>query len=72
MKRILDGTARVVGIVTTTAWIALSSMKYESVVLDHRGNAWLQALVFLGLPVGLPLFARLWMDEGRARDRAGR
>jgi cyanate permease len=72
MKRILDGPVRVTGIVITAAWIGFSFMRYESVVLNHHGNAWLRALVFLALPVGLPLFAMLWMDEGRARERAGR
>ena len=72
MKRIVPQTPRVTGIVITAAWICFSFMRYESMVLNHHGNVWLRALVFLALPVGLPLFAMLWMDEGRSRERAGR
>jgi hypothetical protein len=65
----MDRTPRVVGIVLSGGWILFSAMSYDRAVIAHAGNPWLRALVVLGLVVGLPIFARLWMDEGRQRER---
>lgn len=63
-------TLRVVGILISGAWIIFSAMNYESGLDDPHSSSWLRALTLLGLIVGLPVFARLWMAEGRARERA--
>jgi len=60
--------ARGIGIVITSGWILFSAMNYDRAV-EPEGNPWLRGVVILGLLVGLPLFARLFMAEGRARER---
>ncbi len=65
----MERTPRVIGIVISGGWIVFSAMNYDRGVVAHPDNPWLRALVVLGLVVGLPTFARLWMDEGRQRER---
>lgn len=62
-------TPRIIGIAISGGWIVLSAMYYDTGVFDHPGSPWLRALVALGLVAGLSAFARLWMDEGRQRER---
>jgi hypothetical protein len=68
----MDRTPRVIGIVLSGGWILFSAMNYDRGVLDPHSNPWLKGLVVLGLVVGLPAFARLWMEEGRERERTER
>lgn len=63
---------RVIGIVISGGWILFSAMNYDRGVNDPHSNPWLRGLVVLGLIVGVPVFARLWMEEGRARERRDR
>ena len=65
----MDKTPRVIGIVLSGGWVLFSAMNYDRGVIEHPGNPWLRALVVLGLVIGLPAFARLWMDEGRQREQ---
>lgn len=65
----MDRTPRVIGIALSGGWILFSAMNYDRAVNAHTGNLWLRAMVVLGLVLGLPTFGRLWMDEGRQRER---
>ncbi|XYH99710.1 hypothetical protein ACMHYB_08095 [Sorangium sp. So ce1128] len=38
---------------------------------EARGYSWVD-LVHLGLPLALFVYARCWLDEGRARERRAR
>ena len=62
-------TPRIIGIAISGGWIVFSAMYNDTGVIAHPGNLWLRALVVLGLVAGLSTFARLWMDEGRQRER---
>jgi hypothetical protein len=65
-----DSIPRGIGIAISGAWIVFSAMNYERALYGPESNAWFKGFVVLGLVMGLPAFARFWMAEGRARERA--
>jgi hypothetical protein len=65
-----DSIPRGIGIAISGVWVLFSALNYERAMFGPESNFWFKTLVLGGLILGLPAFARFWMAEGRARERA--
>lgn len=66
------GIARIVGVfVSWAVWVA-ATMNLNDVLRSPHSSRGMRFAVVAGFILGNYVYTRLWIEEGRARERAGR